>query len=332
MPSRPISAYRAVAVVLGIGVVVCIGIFAWGVFSFTASGPLFLTKKLVLSKGTSLPQIARQLEQSGIIKHSFLFQAFVRFTGNSHKLKAGEFRFPREVSSKEVMRILIEGKTVVRKLTVPEGLLKSDVLSILMREGALRGRPDISEITEGSLMPDTYHFSLGDSREMLLERMRLSMAKSLEKLWASRTRGLPFSEPKEAIVLASIVEKETGVAKERPLIAGVFINRLRLGMRLQADPTVAYALTGGNYKLERALTRNDLKFRHPYNTYVVAGLPPGPICNPGYEALAAVLKPQKTAAIYFVADGSGGHRFSSTLEEHLTNVEKWRKFKKSQKK
>jgi len=180
-------------------------------------------------------------------------------------------------------------------------------------------------------LPETYHFHYGDSRTAILQRMREAMRETLAELWPERAQGLPIKSPEEAVILASIVEKETGVAGERPLVASVFVNRLEKGMRLQSDPTVAYALMQANGALDRALTRQDWKFDHPYNTYVYAGLPPGPIANPGRAALQAVLNPAESDYLYFVADGSGGHAFAKTLAQHNRNVAKWKQIKRQRK-
>jgi len=191
---------------------------------------------------------------------------------------------------------------------------------------------EIDEVPpEGSLLPETYLFSRDDSRQAVLARMREAMQQTLAELWPKRREGLPLATPEEAVTLASIVEKETGVAAERPLVAGVFINRLKKKIPLQSDPTVIYGITLGKTELDRPLSRKDLKTATPYNTYTIQGLPPGPIANPGRDALQAVMAPTETDYIYFVADGSGGHAFAKTLEEHNRNVAKWRKFQKSQK-
>jgi UPF0755 protein len=220
-------------------------------------------------------------------------------------------------------------RTVVYRLTVPEGETTKAVLDLLEANSLLSG-PMPASLAEGELLPETYHFSRNASREEVAERMRKSITDLLGELWPKRAEGLPLATPEEAVILASIVEKETGVPEERPLIAGVFINRLLKRMRLQSDPTVTYGITLGQAPLGRALTRRDLNDPTPYNTYQIDGLPPGPIANPGRKALEAVLNPSATDYLYFVADGTGGHAFAKTLREHQNNVNKWRKIRRSQ--
>jgi UPF0755 protein len=224
----------------------------------------------------------------------------------------------------EVMQRLAAGKTVVRRLTLAEGLTSWAAVSLIKAAEALEGA--IATVPpEGALLPETYHYSYGDSRSAIVERMRQSMQEVLDDAWARRQPDLPLQSPQEALTLASIVEKETARPDERAHIAGVFINRLKRGMRLQSDPTVAYGLTDGKAPLERPLTRADLRQASPYNTYVIDGLPPGPICNPGRAAIEAVLQPKETRDLYFVADGNGGHAFAETYAKHRRNVRKWRR-------
>ena len=227
------------------------------------------------------------------------------------------------------MDILVDGETVVRRFTLPEGLTRARALELLSKAEGLVGAVDARDVEEGQLLPDTYHFGFGDRRADLLARMRTAMTDTLDALWQTRAPDLPLDGPREALILASIIEKETAAADERARISGVFINRLGRGMRLQSDPTVAFALTGGKEPLGRELTRRDLRVRHPYNTYVVDGLPPGPICNPGRRALEAAVRPARTDALYFVADGAGGHAFARTLKEHLVNVSRWRRLREN---
>ncbi|MCH8835131.1 MAG: endolytic transglycosylase MltG, partial [Proteobacteria bacterium] len=229
----------------------------------------------------------------------------------------------------QVVALLQSGKTVVRRLTVAEGLTTTQVLAQLNRTEGLAG--DLpSPPGEGTLLPETYHFSYGERRDAMVARMRAAMDETLARLWDSRAPGLPLKSPREALILASIVEKETALPEERSRIAAVFLNRLGKGMRLQSDPTVAYALTGGRGPLGRPLSRADLKTPSPFNTYLIDGLPPGPVSNPGRAAMAAVLDPVATEDFYFVADGTGGHVFARTLGEHNRNVVRWRKFQKNQ--
>jgi UPF0755 protein len=291
-----------------------------------APGPLGEPASVVIAAGSGVAGIAGQLAAEGVIDSPNLFRIVARLDSRARTLKAGEYVFPAGISLKGAIDLLERGETVVRRVTVPEGLTSTAILARLADAPALSG--EVADLPpEGSLLPETYHYQWGDSREMLVERMRASMQSALAELWPTRADDLPFATPEEAVVLASIVEKETAVAAERPLVAGVFINRLRRGMRLQSDPTVAYALTGGAETLDRALTRADWAVDSPYNTYRNAGLPPGPIANPGREALAAVLRPVETDYLYFVADGSGGHAFAKTLAEHNRNVARWRRLR-----
>lgn len=305
------------------------GAIVWGASVFRSPGPLAEATDVVFPRGADLRRIARLLHENGVIDRPGVFRAAVRALGKSRRLKAGEFRFPPGVSPMGAMDILVDGETVVRRFTLPEGLTRARALELLSKAEGLVGAVDARDVEEGRLLPDTYHFGFGDRRADLLARMRTAMTDTLDALWQARAPDLPLDGPREALILASIIEKETAAADERARISGVFINRLGRGMRLQSDPTVAFALTGGKEPLGRELTRRDLRVRHPYNTYVVDGLPPGPICNPGRKALEAAVRPARTDALYFVADGAGGHAFARTLKEHLVNVSRWRRLREN---
>ena len=288
-----------------------------------APGPLAEDTIVVLPQGLSLRQVAGLLDDAGAIDEPGLFVAWVRLSGDARRLKAGEYLIPRAASPRRIRNLLRRGDTVVHRFTVAEGLTAKQVVALLRAEPALSG--DIAAVPpEGTLLPETYHFSRRDSRSALLERMQAAMERTLLELWAGRAGGLSLATPADALTLASMVEKETAIAEERPRIAAVFVNRLRRGMKLQSDPTVAYGLHGGEAP-ERPLTLADLARATPFNTYVINGLPPGPIANPGRQSLAAVLNPANTAELYFVADGSGGHAFAATLAEHQRNVREWRR-------
>ncbi len=294
---------------------------------FERPGPLAADTVIYIPQGSGVEAIARQLHQAGAIEEPLVFRLGVRLLRVGRELRAGEYLFAAGLSTRDAIDLLRSGQTVVRRLTLAEGLTSFEIVALVERAAALEGTVDTLP-PEGSLLPETYHYARGDRRGELVARMARARDRLLSELWAGRAPNLPVATPQEAVVLASIVEKETGVAGERPRVASVFVNRLRKGMRLQSDPTVVYGLTGGQGPLGRSLTRKDLEAPSPYNTYLNPGLPPGPIANPGRASLEAVLDPAQTAFLYFVADGSGGHAFAKTLAEHNRNVAKWRKFKK----
>lgn len=302
---------------------------------FDAPGPLGGPAIVVVPKGAGVGAIADLLARNGIIDSAFVFNAGVRLTGNAGSLRAGEYEFPGRVSARGVVDRLRAGKTLVRRLTVPEGLTVPQVYALVLAAYGLDG--DLSPMPEeGSLLPDTYHYSYGDQRAEIVGRMGRAMNETVTTLWRARAQGIGVNSPRDAVILASIVERETGRADERARVAGVFYNRLARGMPLQSDPTVAYgaALESGaeTRVLDRALTRRDLERAGPYNTYLNRGLPPAPIANPGRAALEAVMRPEDTDALYFVADGNGGHVFASTLEEHNRNVRRWRRLRDAREK
>ncbi|WP_430436706.1 endolytic transglycosylase MltG [Oceanibaculum nanhaiense] len=305
------------------------GLLVWGYAQFTRPGPLQTETALVIPRGSGVEGIARRLEQAGILRYPELFMAAVKLKGVSGALKAGEYAFKPGISPREVMALLQSGETVVRRLTIAEGLTVRQIAVQLAAVEGLDGDPAPLP-PEGALLPETYHFSYGDERAEILRRMQHAMSETLDRLWEGRAPNLPFDTREEALVLASIVERETAVPSERPRVAAVFVNRLRKGMRLQSDPTVIYGLSDGLGTLERPLLRVDLQKDHPYNTYTRDGLPPAPICNPGRDSLRAVLNPISSDEYYFVADGSGGHAFARTLDEHNANVRRWRQFQREQ--
>ena len=297
---------------------------------FERPGPLEADATLVVPRGAGLGSIASRLEEAGVIEDAFLFKLGVRLLGSARVLKAGEYAMPAGVSMRGAFEILGRGETVARRLTIAEGLTSVEAIALVAAADGLNGETGPPP-PEGSLLPETYHFSLGDDRGELIARMRSSLDEALAELWPKRAEDLPIKTPEEALILASIVEKETGVPEERPLVASVFVNRLKRGMRLQSDPTVVYGLTNGQAPLGRDLIFRDLEKATPYNTYMINGLPPGPIANVGRAALEAVLHPAVTKYLYFVADGSGGHAFAASLVEHNENVAKWRKIQRAQK-
>ena len=294
-----------------------------GVIWYHSPGPLAAETALVVPRG-GLGGIARTLEQAGAIDDARFFAAAAWFTRDEGEIRAGEYAIPAGASPQAVLALIRSGHVVMHRLTVPEGTATAQVLALVDAADALDGA--VTRVPgEGELFPDTYLYARGEHRQALVDLMRRRMNDELAELWPKRRPDLALADPHEAVILASIVEKETALGPERPKIAGVFLNRLRLGMRLQSDPTVIYAVTGGREKLGRPLDKADLALASPYNTYATDGLPPGPIANPGRAALEAVLNPETTDALYFVADGSGGHVFAATLEEHRRNVEAWRK-------
>lgn len=299
---------------------------AAAVLALIVPGPAQEKKIVIIPAQLGLRGIGEALMAQGLIYHPLQFTLPAKLLEADH-LKPGEYEFRPQLSVLDIIGLLRTGKTIVHKITVPEGLTNGDIARLLEAEPllteALGALPP-----EGGLFPATYHFSYGDKRPQLIAQMSKLAQNTLQELWSKRATDLPLQTPQQALVLASMVEKETGEADERARIAGVFYNRLRLGMKLQSDPTVIYALTQGKAPLKRSLTSADLAFVSPYNTYVAAGLPPAPIANPGRAALLAALHPEKHNYLYFVADGSGGHAFAKSLDEHNRNVAQWRKLKR----
>ena len=271
------------------------------------------------------------LHRQGIIDNPLVFRLGVRLERTADTLKAGEFDFPAAISMWQAAALIASGKTVLRRLTIAEGLTTRQILTLVGTAEGLTGETDEQAVPEGTLLPETYFYSWGDTRSDLVTRMRKAMAAATAELWPARDAGLTLRSTDEAVVLASIIEKETGVAEERHRVSAVFHNRLKRGMRLQSDPTVVYGLAGGSGGLGRPLTRSDLAMPSPYNSYLNHGLPPGPIANPGRAAIEAALRPDDSKDLYFVADGSGGHAFARTLEEHNRNVARFRRLQRLRK-
>ena len=298
--------------------------FYFGKVWFTQEGPLTEPTSVLIARGSDVDSISAQLERQNVIDNPLLFSLAARFRQVEGKLQAGEYFFQPAVSMEKVLDDIVTGRAVLQSITFPEGLTSQKIVDLLNADAVLTG--DIAAIPpEGSLMPDTYKFTRGATRQQLLDQMQRAQSRVVEEVWGRRAPGLPVETPEEFVTLASIVEKETGRADERPRVAAVFINRLEEGMRLQSDPTVLYGLFGGAGRpADRPIYQSDLDKETPYNTYIITGLPPGPIANPGRAALEAVANPSRTEELYFVADGTGGHAFAATLEEHNRNVERWR--------
>jgi UPF0755 protein len=306
------------------------GLWLYGWDRYTRPGPLAQDHIVIIPKGTGVAGIAALLQRNSIVAEGWAFRIGVRVDGIDRGLRAGEFRFPARISARDAARLITSGETVKRRLTVAEGLTAAQALALVATADGMEGAEEI-KVGEGRLLPETYFFKYGDDRAALVARMAAALDKALADAWADRVADIAVKTPAEALVLASIIERETAVAAERGLVSGVFHNRLRRGMRLQSDPTVAYGLNGGQ-PLDRPLTRDDLAKPSPYNTYLNGGLPPGPIALPGRAALMAAVKPAATEALYFVADGTGGHVFARTLAEHNRNVARWRKFQRERSK
>ena len=300
--------------------IVALVALAWGVGGWFVSGPLPKDAEFSLPAGTSVAAAAEALEKKGAVSSALTFRLRARLLGGSEPIKAGSFILPKGASQRTLLEILQGGKVVRRVVTVPEGMPSIMVQERLMAQPELSGVVEVP--AEGSLLPDTYEVGAGESRQAVLARMEAAMKRTVDELWAKRSPDTVAQTPAQALVLASIVEKETGKPSERAMVAGLYSNRLRKGMRLQADPTIIYPITRGK-PLGRRIRQSEIADRNGYNTYAMAGLPEGPITNPGRASIEAVLHPAKTDALYMVADGTGGHAFAATLEEHNRNVAKW---------
>jgi UPF0755 protein len=292
----------------------------WG-----GAGPTSRTLTFQVPPGASLASTARDLEKAGAIESASRFRLLARVFGSGDPIKAGEYRIPPRSSPSDILKMLQGGRTLQRMVVVPEGWPSVLVQDALGKAQGLTGPAPLP--AEGSVLPDSYAFQRGDTRQSVVDRMEKAMQTYLANAWAKRKPGIAVKTPEEAIILASIVEKETGKPSERRLVAAVYSNRLKRGMPLQADPTVIYPVTKGR-PLGRRILRSELDRKNGYNTYASAGLPIGPIANPGRASIDAVLDPEQSQALYFVADGTGGHVFANTLDEHNRNVAKWREYRR----
>lgn len=289
----------------------------------TNAGPLQVATNVLIPRGSGSGAVALRLEEAGVINKPWLFKLVGRINGLDKKLRAGEYQFEPGVTMIDVMQKMAKGEIFYRKITLPEGLYTSQILDIINDEPFLSGEISV-DVKEGELLPETYSFVYGDTKDSIILHAKKAMNDALNRAWEFRDAGLPINDTNELLILASIIEKETGVEEERGLVASVFVNRLKKRMLLQTDPTVIYAITDGKNDLGRTLTRVDLKIDNPYNTYKYAGLPPGPICNPGMASITAAATPEVSDYIYFVADGKGGHNFSRSLNEHNRHVQNYR--------
>jgi UPF0755 protein len=315
--------------VLALGLI-GVGVLVWSVVESRKPGPLAADKIVVIEREDDAGPIGDQLERAGVVDSALWFSAMTLIDGSRSSLKRGEYAFKANVSLRDVETELLSGKVVLHSLTIPEGLTSDQVAQRLRDNDTLIG--EIKEPPrEGSILPETYKFARGETRQALLAVMAKAQTKAVDEIWAKRAVDLPIKSPGELVTLASIVEKETGKADERPRVAGVFVNRLRKHMKLESDPTIVYGLVFGKGTLGHSISKAELQEPTAYNTYIIAGLPPGPICNPGRAALEAVANPTTTKEIYFVADGSGGHAFAETLDQHLKNVAHWREIEQDAK-
>ena len=312
---RKLAKWAIIAAALLLAIIAGNFIYGW-----TAPGPLTREISVVIKPGSSITLAAAQLEKGGVIKSADAFVNRAKIFGATSTIKAGEFIIPPKASNSDILDILTGGKTVQRMVTIPEGMPSIMVYERLMANERLKG--SIPVPAEGSVLPDSYAFEKGESRAAVLKRMQDAMKKTIDELWPTRSKSTVVKTPQEALTLASIVEKETALKSELRLVAGVYSNRILQGMMLQADPTIIYPITKGK-PLGRRIRQSEIADVNDYNTYAMVGLPKGPIANPSRAAIEAVLNPQETKALFFVADGKGGHVFADTLQEHNANVEKW---------
>jgi UPF0755 protein len=298
----------------------------WLIQGWRGGGPAQQPVAIVVPRGANLPKVASLLEKAGAISSASRFLLQAKMLGHARGIKAGEYEFPAHAGASRILWMLENGKTLQRFVIVPEGLPSVLVWERLMKAPVLTGDVPVPE--EGSILPDAYSYQRGEARAAVLKRMQAAMMKTLDRLWAARAPDIAIKDKKEAVILASIVEKETAKPSERTMVAGVYSNRLRQGMKLDADPTTIYPVTQGR-PLGRPILLSELHAVNGYNTYTKAGLPAGPITNPGKESIYAALHPARTQALYFVADGTGGHVFANTLAEQNANVEKWRALRRA---
>jgi UPF0755 protein len=292
-------------------------VFAW---SFLGSATITRDTSFTIPAGASVARVADKLEAEGLISSASGFMLQARIFGSDAPIQAGEFLLTPDMSQGDILAAFQSGDVIRRFVTIPEGMPSILVWERLMAEELLTGEVDVPP--EGSILPDTYAFERGQSRKSLVEQMQAAMDKALAEEWAKRAPAIAVDTMRDALILASIVEKETGKPEERGMVAGLYSNRVRTGMKLQADPTIIYPITKGK-PLGRRIRQSEIAAVNGYNTYTRTGLPEGPITNPGRDSIAAVLNPARTSALFMVADGTGGHWFADTLEQHKANVAKW---------
>ncbi len=318
-----ISIFLLLAIMAGIALVL-------GKERFEAPGPLSQDLIVNIPRGSGIRDIADVLTREGVIDQPWVFIGGVLVLKAREGLKAGEYQFKAHSSLRDVVATIVEGKVVMHQVSIPEGLTSEQIVGRLLADDVLTG--DIKEIPrEGSLLPDTYNFTRGVTREQMIERMQQAQQRVVHEIWEHRTADLPIKTPDQLVTLASLVEKETGKADERTRVAAVFVNRLKQKMRLQCDPTIIYGLVGGKGTLGRPIMKSEINQPTPYNTYLIDGLPPGPIANPGRASLEAAANPARTRELYFVADGAGGHVFAESYEQHQKNVARLRLIESDQK-
>ena len=336
-PSRPSRRARNPIVIVGNAVLTLLVLIALvtglavavGKTRFEAAGPLDRDRVVNIPRGLGIKDIADLLQREGIIDQPYVFMGGVFALKARDELKYGEYLFHRQASLRDVVDTLIQGKEIQHQVTIPEGLTSEQIVARLLEHDILSG--PVKEIPkEGTLLPETYRFTRGTTREQVLNRMQQAQRRALQAAWERRSPDLPIQTPEQLIVLASIIEKETGRADERSRVSAVFVNRLKQKMRLQSDPTIIYGLVGGKGTLGRPIMRSEIDQATPYNTYVINGLPPGPIANPGRAALEAAASPSRTREIYFVADGTGAHAFAENFEQHQRNVTRLRLIEQQQ--
>ena len=332
-PKRPSRRARHPLIIAGnaiFSIILLVGIAAavvyqFGKSKFDAQGPLSSERVVNIPRGLGLREIADLLTRESVIDQPWVFIGGVLVLKAREDLKYGEYKFGKQITLRETIETIVEGKVVQHSFTIPEGLTSEQIVTRLAEVDFLAG--NIREIPkEGTLLPETYNFPRGTTREQVIQRMQQAQKRALQEIWDRRNAEVPVKSPEQLVTLASIVEKETGRPDERSRVAAVFINRMRQRMKLQSDPTIIYGLVGGKGTLGRPIMRSEIEQPTPYNTYVVEGLPPGPIANPGRASLEATANPARTKEIFFVADGTGGHAFAENLAQHQQNVAKLRQF------